>query len=268
MAIETRIPAEELNIKNFSVEQERPAGTFDTATEVTQEDWRAMQSFSQSSGSVDHMLSLKILDPNIKFQLTDSWRRGLEAMLKQKSTTDFGSYENVGFLACLRVLKISADQEIIKKAVAAGVRSIKRSKNQALRSANKFWNFAYEAGSLKLFKPDAELGIDKRVIEGMKMELEEKRTSNLEEYVEFAARIKLLSVPIDCQPDQKTWKKMKRKLGEYRDADDWFNFIKLARSLKILAAQEIKIGDEGLELVMPERDQGIAASKIPESKKF
>lgn len=273
MAIESRIPTEGLNIKELQTEMpENDPIFFDADKEITPDDWRKIRAESgfSESGQVGNFLNLKILDPNIEFKLSDEWRIKMETMLKQKSTTNFGSQESVGFLGSLKMLKIklNLDPDIIDKATNAGIKQVKLAKSKALNHKWNFWNFAYDAENLKLLKPDFDLGINEQVIQETEKELEEQRKHDLEKCFEFAARIKLLNIPLDPHLSPEEWQQMKIKLHDYKANNDWYGFVKLAKDLKILSAQEIKIDDNGLKLVMPERQRDVTAPKIPESKKF
>lgn len=274
MPIETKIPPEALNIKDLQIDApENDPMIFDVDKEITPEDWQKIRSttgFSDATGHVGNFLTLKILDPDVEFKLTDQWRTEIETMLKQKSTTNFGSQESVSFLGCLKMLKIglNIDNQIVEKSVNAGIKQVKLAKSKALHHKQNFWNLAYDAENLKLLKPDFDLGVNEQVIKEAKNELEKQRKDDLEKCFEFAARIRLLNIPLDPQLSPEEWRIMKVKLHEYKANNDWYHFVKLGKNLKILSAQEIKIDDNGLELVMPERKQGAVTPKIPDSKKF
>ncbi|NQV13473.1 MAG: hypothetical protein HQ530_04210 [Parcubacteria group bacterium] len=54
--------------------------------------------------------------------------------------------------------------------------------------------------------------------------------------------------------DNKIWQDMKDKLDTFRGEEKWLVFGELASNLKVLAAEEIKTTDQGLELVMPKQE--------------
>ena len=70
--------------------------------------------------------------------------------------------------------------------------------------------------------------------------------------------------------DDKFWKKARLKLDELTESESLFQLIKFVTSLKVLAAQEIKFGERGIELVMPKKSllAEYNTPPLPETKRF
>ena len=135
---------------------------------------------------------------------------------------------------------------------------------------NKNWqNFAYQAMSLKILFPDrvSELDLDDSALQGMKDALESDRQAI--DWWDQAMRLKILFPDKTAELGlDSAWQGMKDQLVSYRQRNNWYGFADQAMSLNILAADEVKVTDQGLELIMRKEDFKQTKKPRPERKDF
>jgi len=112
-------------------------------------------------------------------------------------------------------------------------------------------------------------------LKGMQNVLESKRsalTSDKEEcrFVNQAMHLRILFPDkiSEFNLDDITWEGMKDQLDTHRNNNHWKYFADHARCLKILAADEIEVTDQGLKVVMSKKDFKQEKSKRPVRKNF
>ena len=138
------------------------------------------------------------------------------------------------------------------------------------RVGNHWGDFSTQAMAMKLLNPNQELNINLTDWQGIKDELNGYRKSGRWGYFsEQAMAIKLLGPTQDLRVDQIDWQNMEDFLKMYRlwHVSDFFNH---AMSMAILAAEEVKITDKGLEVNMRKPKKSLASEvpPMPETKQF
>lgn len=122
----------------------------------------------------------------------------------------------------------------------------------------------------KGFEFDPEEGISDDDWMEMKQAFETLKEGDWEAVTDQAICLKIIfpnrvsELNLDEEASQGIKQKLKTERGR-----DWWNFSGIAMRLKILAAKEVRITDNGLELVMPEKKGFQKEEKPrPERKKF
>ncbi len=145
-------------------------------------------------------------------------------------------------------LKFDPETEITESAWQGMKQKLENYRN------SDWWDFAALAMSMKILSPDksSELNIDDQAWQGMKQKLENYRNSNWRLFADQAMSMKILSPDksSDLKIDNKAWQKMKQELEANRNSNWWEDFAIQARRMKIMAADKIKVTDQGLEITM------------------
>ncbi|MDO8618645.1 MAG: hypothetical protein Q7R49_01730 [Candidatus Daviesbacteria bacterium] len=123
----------------------------------------------------------------------------------------------------------------------------------------------------KLLSLDLGLNFDAVAMKKMTWRQEKYRKSNIEYWAYVYSSLKIIYPEFESywNVNMSEWRKLKRSLNFLR-GNDWFKFASLASSMKILAAEEVNITDQGLELTMPQVHEpfNLNMPALPEVRKF
>ena len=264
---------ERINIKDLTLEEPEKKKSelpFDPERDITEEDWKRVRESLLSIRQEEHpeftypelVKSVKILFPErvSEFNFDDDflWRRtklwsqrhGLPSLL------DYVFEIKLAFPERISELNLDKLQEINKHI-------------EVYRQRNDWAMFASAAMKMKILFPEriAELHLDETAWVGMKEELEQLRTPDLWGY--FAKRAMAMKIlypekSSELNLDSHAWEGMKQDLEKCRAQEHktWWHISEQAIAMKILVAEEIKITDKGLEIIMP-KEKPVFKEEVP-----
>ena len=275
---------ERINIKDLTIEEpERKKGLlFDAEKEITDEDWEELKNtFSgmrEREGSLNlmnHAMAMKILSSERVKEL----RFGEEDWTNSKFLYEIhrarGSHtESFDSLAiAMRVVFPERASEL--RLDETLWESYKRTIEQYKLEENwlSFHALAVRAKILFPKKFGEEITLDRKSLEELKKAfIWYREDNNWDSFIRrtFQAKILYPESLEEFNIDDATWKNMKKKLQESRKGKYWIDFAEYAMFLKLLAAEEIKITNKGLEVIMQKEEAEFKEETppMPQTRKF
>ncbi len=232
---EKKPPDEDLKLQDLALEQgeSRPELKFDPGTAISETDWQNTKNELESFRHENRW-----------------WVFATRAM-------------------CLKILFPDKTAELDLDPAWQGMKDALES----YRQADNWWNFANQAMQLKILFPDktAELDLNDLAWQGMKNKLEYYRQGSWHAFADQAMNLKILFPDRTAELDlnDSAWQGMKEELESDRRNNNWGDFTSQATELKILAANEVKVTDQGLEITMRPLESFKSEKKPrPERKNF
>ena len=142
-----------------------------------------------------------------------------------------------------------------------------------------WWAFGQEAMKIKILFPEKSGSLlqvenitSNEIWDGMKKELERMIDLGLRHFCQHAAAMKIL-FPYrisELSFDTAFWKQAHKELSDYRDKEFWRGLFQEAVAMKLLAAEEINITDQGLEVIMQKEKPEFKEETppMPKTRKF
>ena len=261
---------DEVKLQDLTVEVPEPKTKieFDVEKEISEEDWEAMKGEYEKQcqdedwwEAANQAMALKILFPERveELDLDNKW-----PMMKR--CHDGGRVNPAAASAvernmCLS-LKILFPERVTELKLADRWPRIKRA-----YEINNTYSQAIEfATSLKILFPgrEAELELENIWLKMKDAYEREWHGSYTIGKVKAASFLRILFPKRVSELElENKWPLMREEYKRFCDADNWFNAIRRAAYMKILAAKEVKVTDQGLELVMPGEQEGFRQKAEP-----
>jgi len=265
-----------INIHELTVEEpEKPSELpFDPERDITEEDWGNMKN-SLRKQSVDiayHALNLEIITPGVVRELALNnvdWQRmkvKLDLVREAKNPSAFAEEATaMKILFPERSNELNLDEEIWTM--------LNDHLNKVYRKGNHWYDFSHLAVEMLILFPHraVELNLNKEAWKGIHGELLRCVPDGDSFYIS-AKNMKLLfpSNMNELVLDKKIWDALKRGLKDRKKWGDWAGFSSRVMAMKILAAEEVKITEKGIEINMHVHKEGITTEipPTPETKQF
>lgn len=293
MPLESYFEKEKINVKSLAIEEpeKKPELTFDPEKEIAKEDWERYKerlNWTRENNVwrefVHSAADMKLLFPDRISELNlggTDWQ-GMKKMLEEfrkPSAVARGAFllvaEDMKFLFPQRIKELNITEDIWQENVNWALNLY----DQRFGGGSIRWQqFAESAKNLKMIFPEraSELHLDETAWRGMMgrlKEFQEKTAKNSSvpevEFIELAANMRILMperfnevsgvVKTRWQEIKSYWEKIQRKPPD------------MTVNMKILAAEEVKITDKGLEIIMqkPKKDEfKTETPPLPEIRKF
>ena len=268
-------PNEDLKLQDLTLEQEKtPELKFDPETEITEADWQGMKQVLEVKRRNRKIWSftfltmvMKILRP-VKFDelnIDDQAWRGMKENLETNRNYDWRTFNSQA--ANMKILQPERFSEL-------GINDQSwQNMKEALEALQDYNYFAVQAVDMKILQPNkfSELSIDDKVWQKMKAQLEiDRNEGNWGRFTELAKSMKILQPKrfSELRISNQSWREMRKEL-ELERKNNWWNFAHQAMDMKILAADKVKVTDQGLEITMPPPESFKSEKKPrPERKNF
>ncbi len=267
-----------INIHELTIEEpeKQTELLFDVERDISKEDWEGINMKIEGcilnnswSDYASQAMKVKILDPSKNIGRDDNARQGMERKLDAYKSSNKIDNEWGSFLSQAMAMKI-LDPETdvglnndIEQRLGGFLDTLR----------NRPRSFCFHAMEMKIISPNMVLNIGETIWKEMEKDLESQRVSN--NWIAFArdaVAMKILNPAVDLKLDNRAWEGMRAKLEYYRvePNEHWPNFFEQAMNMKILAAEEVKITDKGLEINMRKKKDSFNTDvpPIPEIKKF
>ena len=276
---------ERINIKDLTTEEpsKKEGLPFDPEKEITEKDWNVIRrnlglmfrGRKESHTSFDwplffsHIAAAKLLFPEKVNEL------GIDEHALEEMKQDLEGHP--GTIASFLVM--DANIKIFfpggKGIETEDFFSDAKKTLQRYRSQENWPYFAYYAMYTAILFPNkiSELNIDETAWQGMIDSLGHFRNMEwVDLFARLASEMRLLCPERTSELglDAAMWQKIKELFDLYRSEDKWIGILDLAKSSKLLAAEEIKITDQGLEIIMQREKPEFKEETppIPQTRKF
>jgi len=268
-------PDEDIKIHDFSVEAEEVEKLkFDAESEISGEVWRKLKDSLERCrenswiGFDEKAFALKILFPDRASELglnDDAWQGMNTKLEKERENNHLNFVEQAMRLKILFPERISElDLDSVQQIIEDELIIWRHSDREVV---------IILALSSKIIFPEKtlEFDFDDEDWREIKEKLEDYRDN--EQWLLFAQQAMRLKILFperisELGLDDKTWKIMKDLLKNYCKDKRWGSITNLAMYLKVLAADEVKVTDQGLELVMRKQDFKQERKPRPERREF
>lgn len=283
---------ERINIKDLTIEEPEKLADlpFDPEKDIFAEDWEDMKSgFLKNMREAEHgvnrlhhlnrAIELKTLFPerSDELNLGPEIQKELEQLYDVESRAEYTSEA----LEKLKVLFPGKFKEIISKKGDPDWNEFKWEKMKEYleehRTGTSFsWHdIAGLAVTLKMIHPEriSELNLNDEFVEkikkSMSMDMEE---NDMYSFLSDASNFRILFPERvgELNLDNKFWTKAKKEFRSLIRDKKYHHPSTFAMNMKILAAEDLKFTDRGMEVVMPEQKESLQedASSIPEVRNF
>ncbi len=277
MSIEKRIDRQELNIKELNLEQPQAGVEFDPKRDVSERDWELLsQTISDNPAFYGMLAVLRQVRPDkfthIPVPEGDIFKRRIQGLIDENLwysvVTEYAGFKQL-FPDKFEPLTFRTAPKLWRKG------------NEQLASGDVGPGFLID---MRVLFPDraGELSLDKIPTdpwletlakgEPINEPLQQVMADDFSLKLAYFAAFKALlpddakKLKVDCQ----TWEIWRSHLkfllaqGKTKSVDQ----AGMIRDLAMIAAQEIKITEQGLELVMPKKQSETATPPTPEIKNF
>ncbi len=276
MSLDQRINTEQLNIREFSLEQRGVNIEFNPMEEVTPEQWKALREFILTADSqalpIGTLTFLKGINPELFPDMAEVCRQRIIS----KFTKDLLKAEEPGqsitdpFVDAAELKRLDPETFAAENLTAKLAPLWQKIKLNPIRNNFSPRTYCY----LKILFPDEvtpEYMVPKDIILADFKTQKAKREKYWELIRNDAASLKM-SYPDALVIGPGDWKEMKKNFKQSVESslihgDFYYTCYKL-KEMTILGAKEAKIGDNGLEIVMPEKNTMQKAPEIPQIKNF
>jgi len=269
---------ERINIKDLTLEEppKKRELPFDVERDITEEDWDKLCRFLEEI-SVDDparrssfayvAMNTKLLYPNKPAEYFEGLAEKIKSSAEQNRPD---SYQNFSLIAAaLKVLSPEKFSEFhIDNNDWQGMKEVLES----YKNGDHWDNFAWHAMKMKIIFPNktSELFLDENAWFHMEETLFRHRNNN--DRALFAMEMRLLfpEKVLDFRIDKQMWDEMGKALTQSRIENEYYDFSTLAVTMKLLAAEEIKITDQGLEVIMQKEKSEFKEETppMPQTRKF
>ena len=261
-----------INIHELTIEEpEKPSELpFDPERDITEEDWEKMSNWLEDFRGQyrdwdvfsRYAMEMKILGQTKNLNLDQTAWQGMKDRLENlREIPRWGD-----FFSLATGMKILDQRQNLNLDQAAW---------QGMQNEIKGWNdiwkrqhLSLRAMDIKILYPAKELGLNQANWQTMRDGLEEARNNNWRDFSHQAAAIKVLDPKADLGLDEAVWQDMRDELEACRKNGGWGFFCSLVMDMKILAADEVKVTENGLEITMRKPKLTSGVPPMPETKKF
>lgn len=272
--------SERINIHELTVDEpERQSELlFDPERDLTKEDWQMIKDDLEKSRRVEDWASflstavhIKILNPQFDLGIDQKAWEGMRNMLN--AWKENATFENRWEVFLSR----SADMKILDPTLDLNLDQADWQRIRDILKKTVIWDiFSRRAVEVRLLDHDYDLNLDQNDWRDIQDTLKKyRRDKNWGYFCSHAANVKILDSKIDLGLDKEAWQGMRDKLEWYRERCKNGNeslgvFSDHAREMKILAAEEVKVTDKGLEINMrkDKKDTLSDVLPMPEAKQF
>jgi len=288
--------SDRINIHELTVEEpEKQEGLpFDPERDLTEEDWVNMKKQLEKykieedwSKFSEHAMAMRVIDPDIDLGIEDTDWENMETQLNdfRENATSWGQHQWANFASQASKMKIidSTGDLRLDQAVWNGMNS-----RLSKYKKDKEWSgCSWLAMCMKILDPSIKLDFSEEDWVCIK-DLAGKSTNVDINSIQFLAEIKIINPDIHFKLSDENWANIKDILDQVRNSQlnpsgtngvgvlayvggvgVWHNFSVQAMLMKILAAEEVRVTDEGLQIKMT-KDQPLKSDTlpIPETKQF
>lgn len=256
-----RVNIHELTIEEPEQQAELP---FDVERDITEKDWQKITEELENNRYrtwffAKQAMAVKVLNPNYDLKLDQNdWKR-LEDELEncKESKEKNKKFDIINLVMCMKALDPSRKNDMDSKSWDKIDNLLKHDKKH-----KNWWSFLHLASAARIVDQNRDLGIDEATL----LELKKERVND---FGSTAMCLRILDPEHFLNPDTAEWEDMKKKLSECRKKQNRNDFIDQAMSMAILAAEEVKVTDKGLEVKMrKDGSLGGGTPPLPETKKF
>ena len=287
---------ERINIKDLTLEEpekKKESGlSFDPERDITEEDWDRMkhefdkiqEKIQGHIHTVPDLYGFSVLGYSMKILFTDRLPEGnindfmgeiFAADLKYEPDTGMYSDEFLSFLMHMAILSPQKLRDEMAK-YNMGKFTISSLEARLIDGRRNDWHkFSRYAIMVKIIFPKEETGVDfsQEDWRGMKDWLDQnQKMSDLRTVVKHLVAMKILFPDRFHEIDVEAiiWKSFDKRLTKERVVYMLPAFAELAAYLKLLAAEEIKITDQGLEVIMQKEKPEFKKETppMPQTRKF
>ncbi len=294
MALERLNQDNNINIQHLALEKppQLPELKFNPETEITERDWERLDKILrrlQVKDNVDLMtnaMKISLLSPQrVKMRIEElDLPRTLETRIAHLQSTEANKFPR----GLLEYLQLSVAKKVFSGGNSVPEPHGEHALNEAVRQSfvlnrDRDWDKYYELLTWAAIAfPEKSEEIQSRVSDQAKQGLSKEIVNELKDppaddpwlkIFNKASCVTLLSPDINVRQyfSNENWREAKKELKEYRQylegASDLF--IDLSLAMKIVAAEEVKMGERGLQFKMTE--QNIEEQKVeslPNQRKF
>jgi hypothetical protein len=270
MSIESKIPQEEeINIQNLSLEvPEHKVGHFELNELLTDERRQSIKNALLDSRQKEMFIDFLELAPSAHIlgltqdaQLFDSEKHKVEDVIqKQIIDDDLKSFSRLAAKA--KIINIGIN---FKLSYLNGGRI--RSVLEQSRSSSLTMEFPTKAMDLKVLFPELFLLVTKEDLELVEADIKDYRERNIWQFfAEAGSDLKIVDPSRDIGVTEKDWAEMKKELAVL--AVSPLLFANMLAQMRILAAEEVKVTGQGLEITDHKPNLSKPTQALPEIKKF
>lgn len=259
---------ERLNIRDLTIEEPETKSElpFDVERDINEEDYQELnKKLEEYRGKNDyHSLSyfameMKILKPDTVIDKKD-WRGAQDGLAINPNVSTFP-----GWRVAMKILNPDYGKKI---PISDNYwDAMNRKLDEERKAQGSHWKeFSRYAMNMKILNPEM-IKINEDDWKGMEEELKwYNEKSMVDFYSQHAMSMKVLD-PRHIHSEDLNWVDMKKFLSRLRKGKNYHDFARQFLAMKILASDEVKIKEDNLELIMPER-LSIAETPIPEKRDF
>jgi len=263
---------DKINIHELAIEEpEKHAELpFDPERDIAEEDWRGMRDELEELRRDDTFRSLfpslamamKVLNSTQDSNLSsDEWQ-----YIRDKSM------EDDSWSKWLQFADYSMYMKILDPNQSPGIdQTAWRGMEGALEEAvvRDIWRVPSHAKAMRILDPHRDLNLGPVIWQRMKATLEAAEKNNgWDTFTYQAADMRILDPGLKFNLDQNAWQHMTDRLKWLKQGNDWREFAKSAMAMKVLAAEEVKVTDRGLEINMRKPKLKENTPSLPETKQF
>lgn len=271
MVLESLRPNTPINVRDLTIDapKQLEISPFDPEAEITQDDWTRIMSdltsqkfFGLASGW-EYLPGVLVLDPAKREELGQEilrynriYRAQAFATEEEARRTEPWPISPDQYFSCMRIVD---PQDLPANLRTGDIRDIER-RIPTLNLIDTFIN--------KLIIPQLNTnGLSQSRVSSV---LTSRREAGINEYFKSVAiyRVLLPSRKFNIAPDD--WKKARLALVEERSKDNMFEFVKLAKDMKIAAAKSAEVTRDGLQITMLPKAPDFTNSTppLPEMRRF
>lgn len=261
------------NIRRLNVLEKSDFVGFDPDRDLIREDWsniRKSIDYARAAGDFEGLAEkcawVSIIDPNRAEHLSDEDWREIQKLEPPRTSTVVIAIEELAFLkfaACARMLDSSHPIELNDQFIQNVIEKV------AIDWHNSAIWWLRTAAYLKIFRPDIAITFTQKQIQGIReyvAELEKK--GDFKEFAKEAGLMRL--VGLEIRLSSKEWAVVREAAREALDRKGSAlggpasePVINLLANMKILAAKDVRVTENGLELTMPKQKDANATTPVP-----
>lgn len=246
---------DKINIHDLTIEEpeKQTEVPFDPERDIMAEDWERI--YKKIKSDIWVYTSIKILDPQfVDKKIIQKQEDSANKTLERKEWGSFLTYARH-----LKIIKPGAKININDE-MRRGVEAILKDQ----KIAKNWWDFAWTAMSIKLIDPKFKVDPE----DWEKLENYLSTRSNQADYVRQAMKMRIINQDWNPNWSTNTWNEIKKELESRRVRNDAGEFAEMAAAMKIMAAEEVKSTEKGLEINMKKKSIETEVSQMPEQRNF
>lgn len=280
MSIESKISAEEVNIKDLSLETPEKETGFNIEKYFDQQAWDKMAAEVKDLQAKSHenpdfhngslfglVANMRTLNPQLDLGLTDwDWLVAERRLSGFKSKSDWQRY-----------LNLAVDMKTLDP--RRDVRFTNSDKEKLVRSFNTLsrmdgWNYiASYTALMNSLTPTNKIKLSEDMWKGLLAYFDElpsggrhNKDARWHDLARVGAELKQINPACHLKITENDWKHMEHWLQERVRLNDWTNFASTGLNMKILAAEKVTTDESGLHIL--DKKQESKPRETPEVKKF